>query len=130
MFSGEATAVSGQVRDRLSLALLIVGMIAIVGVGAAQLAKDGSLWRDEASVAVSLLTLSPLELFGRLDGGQSFPRLYLFAIAGMKAMSPPHSSAPGQPARNAPSQQAMRTPNSDVTNTVPITAARKPDRSA
>jgi len=49
-----------------------------------QLAKDGSLWRDEASVAVSLLTLSPLELFGRLDGGQSFPRLYLVAVALVK----------------------------------------------
>jgi hypothetical protein len=80
-----AKPMNAAVRDRLSLVLLLAGGFAIFGVGAAQLVKDGSLWRDEASVAVSLLELSPLELLGNLDGAQSFPRLYLLAIAGLKS---------------------------------------------
>lgn len=66
--------------------MLVLGVAALVVVGAAQLAKDGSFWRDEASVAQSLLELSPLELFGALRGGQSFPRLYLAAVQGLKSL--------------------------------------------
>lgn len=75
-----------RVRERLSLLVLPLCIAAVGAVGATQLAKDGSLWRDEASVAISLLELSPLELFGRLEGGQSFPRVVLLAIYGMKAL--------------------------------------------
>jgi hypothetical protein len=51
-------------------------------IGLQRYLADGSLWIDEASVAYSLLELSPLEYFGPLVGNQVFPRLYLLAIRG------------------------------------------------
>jgi len=73
-------------RHRLSLAIAVGCGVLMLGLGANQLAKDGSFWIDEASVALSLLELSPGELFGRLVGGQSFPRFLLLAIDGVVAL--------------------------------------------
>ena len=67
-------------RERLAAGVAIAAVAIIAGVGVAQFAKDGSFWIDEASVAASLVQLSPSELFGRLVGGQSFPRWLLLAI--------------------------------------------------
>lgn len=69
-----------RTREQISAVLFAAGVIVVGGVGAWQLAKDGSFWLDEASVARSLLALSPAELLGPLDGQQSFPRLYLLCI--------------------------------------------------
>lgn len=69
--------------SRLSFLTAAAGFVALGGLGFHQLWKDGSFWLDEASLALSLLELTPLESFGPLVGGQSFPRLYLLAIHGM-----------------------------------------------
>ena len=66
---------------RAAAAVAIAGAVAFGLLGSIELAKDGSFWIDEAAVAESLVRLSPLELFGRLEGGQSFPRLLLVAIS-------------------------------------------------
>lgn len=56
-------------------------------LGLLQLAKDGSFWIDEASVAQSLMALGPVEMLtGPLEGGQSFPRFLLLAIHGTTAV--------------------------------------------
>lgn len=68
--------------ERTSLILSVAGFAGMAALGFLQFAKDGSFWIDEASVALSLTQLEPLETFGPLVGGQSFPRLYLFAIRG------------------------------------------------
>jgi len=70
-------------RRRLSLAVSVAVFGAISALGVLQLLEDGSFWIDEASVALSLLELPPLERLGPLVGGQSFPRLYLLAISGL-----------------------------------------------
>ena len=67
----------------MSLVIAVASGLLMLALGANQLAKDGSFWIDEASVALSLLELSPGELFGRLVGGQSFPRFLLLAIDGL-----------------------------------------------
>jgi hypothetical protein len=68
---------------RLSLAIAAMAFVVLAGVGILQFFKDGSFWLDEASLAFSLLQLEPLQSFGPLVGGQSFPRLYLLAVHGL-----------------------------------------------
>ncbi len=43
-----------------------------------------SFWLDEALVALSLRDASPVELFGKLERGLYFPRIYLICIAGIR----------------------------------------------
>jgi hypothetical protein len=74
---------SGPSASRLSLPICAAAFVALAGVGVHQLFKDGSFWLDEASLALSLLQLEPLQSFGPLIGGQSFPRLYLLAVHGL-----------------------------------------------
>ena len=69
--------------SRLSLPIATVAFVALAGLGSHQFFKDGSFWLDEASLALSLLRLEPLQSFGPLIGGQSFPRLYLLAVHGL-----------------------------------------------
>ena len=69
--------------SRLTLPIVTVAFVALAGLGTHQLFKDGSFWLDEASLALSLLQLEPLQSFGPLVGGQSFPRLYLLAVHGL-----------------------------------------------
>ncbi|MFP6628840.1 MAG: hypothetical protein VCC67_07345 [Myxococcota bacterium] len=69
--------------SRLTLPIVTVAFVALAGLGTHQLFKDGSFWLDEASLALSLLRLEPLQSFGPLVGGQSFPRLYLLAVHGL-----------------------------------------------
>jgi hypothetical protein len=69
--------------SRLSLAIASLAFVALAGIGTQQFFKDGSFWLDEASLALSLLQLEPLQSFGPLIGGQSFPRLYLLAVHGV-----------------------------------------------
>ncbi|MEE2673523.1 MAG: hypothetical protein VX466_07005 [Myxococcota bacterium] len=69
--------------SRLSLPIATVAFVALAGLGSHQFFKDGSFWLDEASLALSLLRLEPLQSFGPLIGDQSFPRLYLLAVHGL-----------------------------------------------
>ncbi len=73
-------------RERLSAGFATATVAAIALLGVVQFAKDGSFWVDEASVAASLVQLSPTELFGRLLGGQSFPRWLLLSIQATTAV--------------------------------------------
>lgn len=67
-----------------SLALSVAGALVVIAVGTLRFAQNATLWMDEAGVAISLLELSPVELFGRLIGGYSFPRPVLLVIAGLE----------------------------------------------
>lgn len=74
---------SGPTARRASFLIAAAVFVTLAGLGLSQLLKDGSFWLDEASLALSLLRLEPLESFGPLIGGQSFPRLYLLAVYGL-----------------------------------------------
>jgi hypothetical protein len=55
----------------------------MMAMGLTRYLRDGSMWLDEASIAYNLLVMSPAELFGPLETGHRFPRLYLAAINGL-----------------------------------------------
>ena len=55
----------------------------VVGLGLQRFLEDGSLWLDEAFIALTLKSASPLDLFGPVGMGHSFPRVYLLAIHGL-----------------------------------------------
>ena len=75
-----------ETRRRVSLATAALGFAAMAAIGGLQLAKNGSFWVDEASVAASLVDLAPSQLLGPLAGGQSYPRFQLLAIRGLVAL--------------------------------------------
>lgn len=82
----EAAWIPETPRRRLSLVFAVAGFTALAALGGLQLAKDGSFWIDEASVAQSLVAFGPVEMLtGPLAGGQSFPRFLLLAISGATA---------------------------------------------
>jgi hypothetical protein len=68
---------------------LIIWMAAGALAGAAlyRYFQQPTFWLDEAFVAVSLRTPSLHVIFGRLEYGQFFPRLYLGAIAVLREVS-------------------------------------------
>ncbi len=75
-----------ETRRKLSIAIAGLAFLVMAGLGSWQMAKDGSFWIDEASVALSLKELSPGQLVGPLIGGQSFPRFLLLATRGAVAL--------------------------------------------
>ena len=79
---GLAVGNPNPVPMRVSQLLAVAGVVLIGAVGTIRFFKNGSFWMDEASIALNLLHLGPLELFGRLELNQNFPRLYLLLIYG------------------------------------------------
>lgn len=67
----------------VSRALLAIGVLAIAALGFSRFWQDGSFWIDEALVAANFIDRAPLEVFGRLESGVSFPRFYLLFIRGV-----------------------------------------------
>lgn len=74
----------GSRRQGFSLAIALVSGALMLSMGAARYLNDGSLWIDEAAIAYNLVSMPALELFGPLDTGHQFPRLYLAAIHGLR----------------------------------------------
>lgn len=62
-------------------AFIWLAAVAIVGVGVLRYIEQPSFWLDEAFVALSLRNPSLATIFGPLEAGQVFPRVYLGAIA-------------------------------------------------
>ncbi len=86
-FEARPTALLGErARRHLSWTAAGLAFATMAGLGGLQLAKDGSFWIDEASVAASLTALTPSQLLGPLVGGQSYPRFQLLAIRGLVAL--------------------------------------------
>jgi len=67
-------------RQWVSAAVVLVSATMMISLGGVRVLKDGSFWLDEAAIAYNLLSMPTLELFGRLDTGHQFPRLYLALI--------------------------------------------------
>ncbi len=55
----------------------------VLGLGLQRFLEDGSLWIDEAFIAITVKNASALDLFGPVGMGHSFPRVYLLAIHGL-----------------------------------------------
>ena len=68
------------VQEAISRGLTILGIVAIVSIIVIRYARDGSFWLDEASIALSFRDLELGQVFDRLIGSQSFPRLYFLVI--------------------------------------------------
>ena len=58
----------------------------VVGLGFQRFLEDGSLWIDEAFIAITVQSVDALDLFGPVGMGHSFPRIYLLAIHGLTQM--------------------------------------------
>ena len=67
-------------RRWISLAAACVTTALMISMGGARYLVDGSFWLDEAAIAYNMISMPTLELFGRLDTGHQFPRLYLATI--------------------------------------------------
>jgi hypothetical protein len=65
-------------------AAIFLAAAAIVGAAAARYYLQPSFWLDEAFIAVSVRGRSPLSIFGPLEYGQLFPRVYLAAITALR----------------------------------------------
>lgn len=71
-------------RRRLSLVVLVSSGALMCAMTGSRFLLDASLWGDEALVAYNLISMHPAELFGPLDTGHQFPRLYLSLINAMR----------------------------------------------
>ena len=71
--------------NKLGRWMPILGLLVMGAVGLERYLEDASFWVDESIVASSLRDLTLAELFGPLGpGGNSFPRLYMAALLGLK----------------------------------------------
>ncbi|HMG33640.1 MAG TPA: hypothetical protein VKM94_06870 [Blastocatellia bacterium] len=73
--------VDRNLRRTLTALSIWAAAAALITAALLRYIKQPSFWLDEAFVAVSLRDPSPAEIFGRLEYGQFFPRIYLGAIA-------------------------------------------------
>jgi hypothetical protein len=74
--------------ERVAAVVAVLGALLVAGLGLTIYLGDGSYFLGEASVVLSLDGLSVVETFtgNLLAGGQYFPRVYLLAIRGVRAI--------------------------------------------
>src|SRR5262249_41469480 len=80
-FTSAVPADDRNLRRTLAASLIWFAAAALIVSVILRFTRGPSFWLDEAFVAVSLRNPSPAHIFGRLEYGQFFPRLYLAAIA-------------------------------------------------
>ena len=73
----------GALAKKFENAFWLFSVLVVVGLGLQRFLEDGSLWIDEAFIAITVKNASALDLFGPVGMGHSFPRVYLLAIHGL-----------------------------------------------
>jgi len=66
---------------KIAPSIIWLAAAAIIAVGVARYFEQPSFWLDEAFIALSLRSPSIQTIFGPLEAGQIFPRMYLAIIA-------------------------------------------------
>jgi len=74
---------AGATQKKLENVFWLFCVAVVVGLGLERFLEDGSLWIDEAFIAITVKNASALDLFGPVGMGHSFPRVYLLAIHGL-----------------------------------------------
>ncbi|HXG93900.1 MAG TPA: hypothetical protein VNN73_16270 [Blastocatellia bacterium] len=75
---------SASSRARINRLIIFFAAAAIILAGIIRYIAQPSFWLDEAFIASSLLEPSRQSIFGPLEYGQFFPRIYLASIAALR----------------------------------------------
>lgn len=73
----------GALAKKFENVFWLFSVLVVVALGLQRFLEDGSLWIDEAFIAITVKNASALDLFGPVGMGHSFPRVYLLAIHGL-----------------------------------------------